>query len=81
MARRKYPWEEWLSNPRTVLRAGVDYHISQYHMAVTIRNNASMRGAKISLKDMRDGFVITVVEGIGYVEQEVSHTDKTTVPV
>ena len=59
--RRKYPWEAWFGQPRTVIKYGVDYKLSQTMMYITIRNNASLRGLRIRLEDTRDGFIIETI--------------------
>ena len=59
-ARRKYPWEEWFDQPRTVLLRGVHYRCSQSTMCQTIRNNASSRGVHIKLTDTDTEIIIEV---------------------
>ncbi len=76
MALRKYPWEEWLGKPLTVLCRGLDYTISQASMDKSVRNNASMRGLRVRIEDTGDKLVIQVV---GRVKDEVPHTNKTTI--
>lgn len=61
MAARKYPWEEWFGKPRTVVRRGIDYQISQGMMYQTIRNNASMRRMRVHVEDIGTGMVINVL--------------------
>lgn len=59
--RRKYAWESWFGNPRTVIRRGVDYHCSQSTMAQTVRNNASARGIRVKVVDTGNELEIRVV--------------------
>lgn len=67
--RRKYRWEDWFDRPRTVLVRGTDYHCSQSTMVAMIRNNASMRQARVRLTDTGDSIVIEVVS-------EILHTNR-----
>jgi len=60
MAKRKYPWEAWLSNPKTVLRRGVDYDLSQSMMHQSIRNAASLRGIRAHVTDTGAGMIIEI---------------------
>lgn len=60
-ARRKYKWDIWFGQPRTVLTRGVDYQCSQATMAQTVRNNASQRGLRVSVTDTGDSIVIEIV--------------------
>ncbi len=76
MALRKYPWEEWLGKPLTVLCRGLDYTISQASMDKSVRNNASMRGLRVRIEDTGDKLVIQVV---GRVKDEVPHTNTPTI--
>lgn len=69
----KYRWADWLSNPRTVLVRGKDYHTSQSTMTAMIRNAASHRRVRVRLKDCGDSIVIEVVG-------EIYDTDKTRIP-
>ena len=61
-ANRKYPWEEWFGQPRVVIRAGVDYHVSQSMMYQMIRNRASKCGLKVNLEDIGNAIIIEVRE-------------------
>lgn len=63
-AYRKYRWEVWLSEPRTVLVRGRDYQCSQSTMSQTIRNNASKRGVRIHLTDLGDSLVLEVPSAV-----------------
>jgi len=74
--RRKYPWEEWFSKPRTVIKRGLDYEISQSMMYLTVMNNARARKVRIKCEDTGIAIVINV---IGDVNDEVLHTAKSTV--
>lgn len=74
--RRKYPWEEWFSKPRTVLKRGLDYELSQSMMYLTVMNNARARKVRVKLQDTGIAIVINV---IGSADDEIPHTDKTTV--
>jgi hypothetical protein len=48
---RKYPWDEWLGRPETVLVRGVHYHCSQSTMTQNIRCAASHRKVRVRLVD------------------------------
>lgn len=68
MARRKYPWEVWFSQPRTVLVRGVDYHVDDLMMWQTIKNNAKRYGVKVKvLNDYPNGLILwtTVIDQDG----------------
>ncbi len=77
MATRRYPWNNWFSRPQTILRAGVDYDISQSMMHQTIRNSASKMGlsGKVKIRDLGDSMVIEVPGA----KHEVSCTNQATV--
>lgn len=77
MARRKYPWEVWFGQPRTVLVRGVDYKLSQFMMCQTIVNNRWRCKYRVNVKDIGTAIVINVA--ISENEDEISHTDKVTV--
>jgi hypothetical protein len=68
-AKRKYPWEEWFGQPRTVLVRGIDYHCGQGIMWQQIRNSAVRYGVRVRLHDENDRIVIEVISAI-------SHPDK-----
>ena len=68
-ARRKYRWEEWLTQPYTVLVRGIDYDCSQSCMTQSIRNKASKIGVRVSITDNRDSIEIRIVN-------ENTHPDK-----
>ena len=68
-AKRKYKWEEWFDQSRTVLVRGVDYHCSQSSMAGAIRNSASQRGARVHLTDTGDSIIVEVVDEIPYTNK------------
>ena len=75
MANRKYPWEKWLGDPRTVIKRGVDYNLSQAIMFQVVKNNATLRRKRIRLVDTNDGLIIEV---LGRREDaKVSHSNKT----
>ncbi len=63
-APRKYKWEVWFDQPRTVLVRGVDYRCSQSSMVAGIRNAASTRGVRVRLTDTGDSITIGVVSAI-----------------
>lgn len=75
---RKYPWEEWFNQLLTardktgVLVRGEHYQCSTSSMIQSIRNEASVRRLRISVRDERDRVTVEVTG-------EVSHTDKVTV--
>lgn len=63
-AKRKYRWDEWFMEPRTVLVRGRDYHCSQSAMTGQLRNRASDRGIRIRLVDRGDSIVLEVVSAV-----------------
>ena len=71
---RKYPWEIWFGRPFTLLRAGVDYHISQSMMFQSIKNKASQCRLKVRVRDIGSGMTIEVIGGM----DGVPHFDQTT---
>lgn len=73
---RKYPWEEWLGCPRTVLVRGVDYALSQSSMIQAIRNRASLIGISVSVTDLNDSIIIEVLGASG---DAIPHPDHATV--
>ena len=68
-AKRKYGWEEWFDQPRTVLVSGTDYHCSQSTMAGMVRNNASQRGVRVRLTDTGKSIIIEVVNEVPRTNQ------------
>ena len=70
--KRKYRWEEWFGQPRTVIVRGVDYHCSTAVMWQQVRNNAYARGIKCRVRDEGDQLVIEV-------ESAGTHPDKVAV--
>lgn len=64
MAARKYPWEQWFGQKRTVLRRGVDYQLSQSMMHQMIRNNASRRRLRVRIADTGTGMIVEVIGSI-----------------
>ena len=73
MAFNKYPWDVWLGQPRTVIKRGQDYKLSQSMMHQTVRNRASQRGISVSLDDLGDSIVIEVT---GRTRGEVPDTNQ-----
>ncbi len=59
-AKRKYRWEQWFAEPRTVLLRGVDYECSQSTMVAAIRNRASERGLRVRVVDNGDSIMVEV---------------------
>ena len=77
MAKKRYPWTEWFSVPRTILVRGVHYSISQSSMSQSIRNNACRLGVRVRLVDTG---VEIVVDVLGRTEDgRVSHPYQATV--
>lgn len=70
--RKKYPWNEWFAQPRTILLRGVDYDCSQSTMAQTVRNNASSRGLSVRITDTGTEIIVDVAK-----ETTDAHTDTT----
>ncbi len=66
-AHRKYPWEVWFSQPRTVLVRGRDYDIDNLMMWQTIKNNASKYGVRVKVIDNDGGLILwtTVIDHNG----------------
>lgn len=67
-AHRKYPWEVWFSQPRTVLVRGRDYHIDSLTMFQTIKNNATKYGVRVKVIDNHpEGLILwtTVIDQDG----------------
>ena len=60
--RRKYTWERWFGQARTVLVRGVHYTCSQSIMVQMIRNNASQRGVIMRVEDHNNSITIEVDE-------------------
>lgn len=61
-AKRKYQWEQWFGQRRTVLVRGVDYECSQSAMVGMIRNAASRRyNVRVGVVDMDNTIIIEVV--------------------
>lgn len=71
-AERKYWWEKWFGQPKTMLVRGVDYHCAQAIMWQTVRNNARQKGVKARVTDIHDGILIEVIS-------DIPHTDKVAV--
>ena len=63
-AKRKYRWEEWFDQPRTLLVRDSDYTCSQSSMCQAIRNSASQHGVRVHLIDTGDSIIIEVVDAI-----------------
>jgi hypothetical protein len=64
-AKRKYRWEKWFGQRRTVLVRGVDYECSQSAMVGMIRSAASRRyGVRVSVVDRDNTIDIEVVGDI-----------------
>ena len=61
LACRRYPWEEWFASGIRVLKAGEDYTCAQSTMVQNIRNNASVRGLLVRIKDHHTEIVVEVV--------------------
>ena len=60
-ARRKYPWEVWFGQPRTVLVRGVDYMLPQAIMWQSVRNNARKFSVRVRITDAGDALIIDVL--------------------
>ena len=75
-AKRKYPWERWFAQARTIVVRGIDYECSQSAMVQAIRNNASTRGVSIRVRDV--GHAIVIERG-GETNGKVLHPDQTPV--
>jgi hypothetical protein len=61
-----YPWDEWFTLDRFVLRAGKDYHTSQSSMAQQVRSEAHRRrfhelGLRVGIEDAGDRLVVTII--------------------
>jgi len=56
----RYPWAKWFRRKTTVLTRGWDYHCMTYSMMAQIRNYASARGYRVSVKaiELQDTDVI-----------------------
>lgn len=46
-----YDWDGWFSRRRFVLRAGRDYRCSTTTMAQQVRNTASERGLRVTVRE------------------------------
>ena len=74
-AKRKYPWEEWFSQPSTLLVYGEHYHCAQSIMWQMIRSNAYQRRVRVRVTDLRTEILIEVIGD----RDEVLHTDEVAV--
>lgn len=50
----RYPWNEWFSKRRVVLRRGVHFHGLVHGMAATIRQAATRLGVGVSIEVDKD---------------------------
>lgn len=58
-----YPWDKWFSQRRFSIRRGEHYRCSPYAMGQQIRNEARLRGLRVSLvTDASDQFVVVIKE-------------------
>lgn len=62
---RKYPWERWFARRSFRVAKGVDYECRTYAMANSIRNNASQRGLKVSLRVIGEEAIVVQVTSRG----------------
>lgn len=56
---RRYPWNRWFMRGRFCLRRGIDYEHHTHTMAQMIRNVASKRGLRVSIRIAPDGQSLT----------------------
>ncbi len=58
----RYPWDDWFAKSSVTLKKGIDFICAIHGMAAMIRNEASKRQVKVSLR-IRDDKEITIVFG------------------
>lgn len=51
----QYPWEKWFSRTRAFVLSPTDYTCSRRSMAVMFRQQARLRGKKVSINHLQDG--------------------------
>ena len=56
-----YPWDKWFAHNEITIYRNKDYKVSQSSMQQMIRNNAYLRGLRVSIKDIDNGLIIRVV--------------------
>ena len=57
---RRYPWAKWFASGCFVLRRGIDFDCMPHGMAQMIRNVASMRGLRVSVRIEEDAIHVRV---------------------
>lgn len=55
--RDPYPWDRWFKRGRGRLRRGRDYTCLQNSMAQQVRNAASRRGLRVSVRQRHGGLI------------------------
>lgn len=55
-----YPWGEWFRKEWFILRHGIHYQCRQTAMIQQIRNAAVKHGVKVSIREIDQGFRVTV---------------------
>lgn len=55
----KYPWDKWLTSPRTVLRRGKDFQCAPYSMMLQIRYMAARVNKRPKIEIHEDVLILT----------------------
>lgn len=55
-----YPWDQWFSRRRIILRRGEDYSCSQSAICQQVRSAASSRGLRVSVADRGEEVEIVI---------------------
>jgi hypothetical protein len=61
MPKLSYPWLDWFKEDMFILKLGTDYFTTQESMANQIRNAASKRGFKVSVRGSSSNNFLTVI--------------------
>lgn len=67
-----YAWDRWFGKDEFRLVRGVDYQCSQSTMCQSVRNAASKRGIRVSIRDNGNGIVVRVKR----MEDEIPRADQ-----
>lgn len=79
-ARRKYPWEKWFGQHRTVIYRGRDYHCSQSIMWQQVRNAARAYGVRARVQDKNDHIIIEIASEIIYTDRNSAANEPESTP-
>lgn len=60
---RRYPWDQWFSKKKFVVRRGKDFDCMTHCMAQMIRTRAGGKGIKVRVQVGEDGVITVAVLG------------------